>query len=371
MKPKLRYIDVIALDGGFLIRDPLGISENLLVSKEALLIMSLMDGSRDMLDIKADYFRLTGQIISDEDLMDFLKGLDDALFLENERFADALQYKRREMLTKGIRDMSHVGEVYPADAQACERFLKGPEIQEKLSPLGIMVPHMDIRIAKSTYWEAYGRIKGDKDLVVILGVSHYWHEMPFSVLPLDMKTPFGILKTNRALIEKLQSFYTFDITHDILSYRYEHSIEFASVYAKMIFPEAKALALIVSYGDEKSLKTLGENLLRVVEPFIHKTLFISSVDMSHVGKKFGDSLCYDPSFKDREYLKYLEDLEYEQAFELLEKDKNRTRIDGQYTNFVFAHILKRCGLTKGRILDYKVYYERLTDSKVSYASMVF
>ncbi|MDW8096305.1 MAG: AmmeMemoRadiSam system protein B [Aquificaceae bacterium] len=370
MKPKIRPLDVHPLETGFWIRDPLMLSDGLVVSYPALLLLSLMDGNRDLESIKADFFKATGYILSDEELKGFIQTLDRALMLDNQNYRQALKEEIGKFLQKGVRPMSHVGEVYPEDSQACREFLCGAH-REKREILGLMVPHMDIRVAKDTYWEGYGRLKEDKKLVLILGVSHYWHEMPFSALPVDMETPFGLLKTNKNLIEKLQRFYNFDITHDILSYRTEHSIEFVSLYAKMLFPEAEALALIVSYGDMDFLKGLAENLLRVIDKNLKDTLVISSVDLSHVGRKFGDERSYNPSTNDKTYLSMLESLKVEESFEFLSKSGNPTRIDGQYTNLVFSHLLRTAGLQKGELFDYKGYYEERTDSVVSYASMGF
>lgn len=370
MRPKVRPLEVIPQDGAFWLKDPLGISQGLLVSYHALLLLSLMDGSKELLDIRAEFFKRTGILLSEGEVLEFIAILDKALLLENQNFQNVFNSLRQELIQTGIRPMSHVGEVYPSEAEECRSFLSGDKKEER-GLTGIMVPHMDLRVAKETYWEAYGRLKDDKRLVIILGVSHYWHEMPFSVLPLDMETPFGLLETRKDLIEKLQSFYTFDITHDLFSYKQEHSIEFASVYSKMLFPDAKALALIVSYGEKEFLKGLAENLLRVIDKDLSHTLIISSIDLSHVGRKFGDKQSYDPSFRDREYLELLKNLRSDEAFELLQSTKNPTRIDGQYTNLVFAHMLKKIGLDKGELFDYKIYYEEPTDSIVSYASMGF
>lgn len=370
MKPKVRPLEVIPLEDSFLVKDPAGISEELVVSYHGLLLMWLMDGTRDLSDIRADFFRKTGIILSEAELFNFIETLRRELLLDGEDFKKAIEEKRAELLRRGTRAMSHAGVVYPADAEECKRFLTGKELEKK-EFIGLMVPHMDLRVARETYWQAYGRLKGEKKLVVILGVSHYWHEMPFSVLPLDMETPFGVLPTRKDLIEKLQKSYSFDITHDLLAYTQEHSIEFAAVYAKMLFPEASALALIVSYGEKDFLKALAENLLRLIDRELPNALIISSVDLSHVGKKFGDPFSYDPSSTDLQYLSLLEKLMGEQAFEMLVKTNNPTRIDGQYTNFVFAHMLKKAGLERGELFDYRSYYEKPTDSIVSYASMGF
>ncbi|RMH79915.1 MAG: AmmeMemoRadiSam system protein B [Acidobacteria bacterium] len=370
MKPKVRFLTLKPLDGSFLVSDPLGVSPELVLSWEAALLLSLMDGERELVDIKAEFFKRTLRLISDEELKGFIWELHRLLLLDNHRFREHLKRLKEELLSAGVRRAYHAGLAYPSDRVEALGFLKLEE-REKRDMLGLIVPHMDLRVARETYWEGYGRIKEHKELIIILGVSHYWHEMPFSALPLDMETPFGILKTDTELFRKLQELYSFDLAHDILSYRKEHSIEFASLYAKMLFPEAKALALIVSYGSLDFLKELAENLLRLIDRKLHRTFVISSIDLSHVGKKFGDLCSYDPSFRDREYLNLIGELKTEEAFRLLESDQNSTRIDGQYTNVVFSHILRCAGIKSGELFDYKVYHEEPTDSKVSYASMGF
>lgn len=371
MKPKVRALEAIPLDGGFYLRDPMGISEGLWVSEHALYLISLMDGTRSLLDIKADFLRATGYLLRDEEIKELLESLEENFLLEGPRFRERLNALKQELISKGVREPSHVGIVYPSEPEELRSFLKLEEKEETFPMLGIMAPHMDLRVAKRTYWEGYGRLRGEKKLVLILGVSHYWHEMPFSVLPVDIATPFGTLKTRKDLINKLQELYTFDITHDLLAYRQEHSIEFASLYVGMLYPRAEVLAMIVSYGELEFLKSLAENLLRLVEKELDQTLVVSGIDLSHVGQKFGDVRSYDPSFRDIEYLELIKDLKVEEAFELLQKDKNRTRIDGQYTNVVFTHFLRQAGAKEGRLFDYDKHYERETDSVVSYASVGF
>jgi hypothetical protein len=63
MKPKLRRLEVIPLKGGFFLKDPLGISKGVFVSPPALSLCLLMDGTKDLADLKAEYFRLTGYLL--------------------------------------------------------------------------------------------------------------------------------------------------------------------------------------------------------------------------------------------------------------------------------------------------------------------
>ncbi|HID66092.1 MAG TPA: AmmeMemoRadiSam system protein B [Aquificaceae bacterium] len=171
-------------------------------------------------------------------------------------------------------------------------------------------------------------------------------------------------------LKSLEKMFEYDLFHDILAYKKEHSIEFQSIFLNYLFPEAKVIPAIVSYGDEKLLKEIAKKITRVIENSSNP-LIISSVDFSHVGKKFGDSVSYDPSFRDTEYIELLKELKNEEAFKLLLSDNNKTRIDGQYTNFVFLDILKNLGVKKGKLVDYEIYHEDFTDSKVSYAGLVF
>ena len=371
LRPKVRFFNVHPLNGGYLLSDPYGISKEMWVNERSLFLISLMDGKNSIRDIKLQFLRATGILLTDEELSEFIKQLKSNLMLFDEDFERALEAKKRAFLSGGVRKPSHVNYCYPADKNQCEEFLKGEEFTDKVDAPAVFVPHMDLRVAKSTYWEAYGRLKGKKDLIVILGVSHYLHQMPISVFPADFETPFGILETDKEILEKLKRSFDFDITYDVLAYEHEHSVEFQTVYAKLLYPDAKVLAIIVSYGDKDFLKKAAEKLMIAVSGKENNVLFVSSVDMSHVGKKFGDITSFDPSYRDREYLTLLENMQGEEAFELLQKDNNRTRIDGQYTNIFFYYLLKHMGLEKGRLLDYKIYDEWETDSKVSYASMMF
>ena len=369
-RPRVRFLDVQPYGDQFLLRDPYRLSPPLVVSPQLLLLMSLMDGSRNESEIKAEFFKRTGNILSTEDYREVLRLLDENLLLLNERFERALKELRENMLASKVLKPYHAGEAYPSDPEELKRFIDSSlEASDKDSPVGILVPHMDMRVAIKTYGKVYGRVGWKPDTVVVLGVSHYIHETPFSVCPLDIETPLGVLETDKEVVEKLRESFEHDIFQDILSYRMEHSIEFQAVFVKRLFPKAKVVPALVSYGNEDSLKEIAQRISHAIKG--RDALIISSVDMSHVGKKFGDPFSYDPSFRDKEYIKLLEKLESSSAFKLLESDNNKTRIDGQFTNYVFTEVLKELGVKEGKEIDYDVYNEEPTDSKVSYAGMTF
>jgi AmmeMemoRadiSam system protein B len=369
-RPRLRYLDAQPYGDRFLITDPFGISEPVVVTPEMLLLMSLMDGSRTLEDIKADFFRRTGTLINKEELQSVLDALDRNYLLLNKRFKSKLRELREEMLSKEVKEPFHAGEAYPEKPEELKKFLESSlKREEKETPLGILVPHMDMRVAIDTYGAVYGRVSSKPETVVILGVSHYIHETPFSALPLDLNTPLGKLEVDRDSINRLRDLFDYDIFQDVLSYQKEHSIEFQTPFIKYLFPEAKVIPLIVSYGSEDFLKGVAQKIALSLKE--KEVLIVSSVDMSHVGRKFGDPASYDPSPRDKEYIGFLRELDGGGAFKLLSSDNNRTRIDGQFTNLVFTELLKILGASSGREIDYRIYHEEPTDSKVSYAGMSF
>ena len=375
-KPVVRFLDIQPYGDNVLLRDPYGISEPIVVNRATLLLMSLFDGSRDVNQVVEDFRKQFGVSVSAGQVLQLIKELDDSLLLYNDNFKRRLEEERERIIASGIKEAYHVGGAYPSVERELRKFLDSNipnRNHEGIKPLGLLVPHMDMRVAVDVYGKTYAKVptSWEPELVLILGVSHYVHETPFSVCPLDFKTPFGIARVDKEAFKKVQDSFDYDLTQDIFSYRMEHSIEFQVVFVQHLFPKAKILPAIVSHGDESLLSEVSYKLLRALEPYIDNLLVISSVDMSHVGKKFGDPANYDPSDRDREYMELLKGMKGEEAFRLLESDGNRTRIDGQFTNYVFLKLLRELGAKEGEDVDYRVWYEEATDSSVSFAGMVF
>jgi len=204
---------------------------------------------------------------------------------------------------------------------------------------------------------------------------------------LDFETPFGILKTNKNLIEKinynlkdiLKDNY-FDLFEDILIYRSEHSIESQIPYIKLlekklidqgkINTEIKIVPMIISYGNIELFNKIIDSFINEID--YKKTIFISSIDLSHVGKKFGDQKSFDPKIYDEKYINLLLNLKVNDLFYF----ENMSRIDGIFTNTLLALILNKLSIINdfkinSKLIDYKRYEDKLMDSIVSYASIVY
>jgi len=404
LKLKARYLDVkpVNLNGQnlFLVSDPYKISNDFIVNPIVVLVLSLLNGNNSLIDIKSTIFRLTGIIPTDEELYNLIKFFEDNLFLLDDKFNNAYKNEIENLRKKGFLRGSLMGISYPEDPAKAEEFLFNNNIDNNLNIeeisnqiIALIIPHMDLKVARETYFKAYklllnNLVKNTRDIenVFILGVSHYYHKNPISVFPLDFETPFGILKTNKELIEKINdnlkkilgSEY-FDLFEDILIYKSEHSIETQIPYIKLletklyenkVNKELKVVPMIISYGNIELFNKIIDSFISEID--INRTIFISSIDLSHVGKKFGDNNSFDPEKFDKKYIELLSNLDINNLFYF----DNISRIDGIFTNTFLVSILKNISKLNNfeissKLIDYKKYEEKLTDSIVSYCSIVY
>jgi hypothetical protein len=407
LKLKARYLDIkpINLNGQnlFLVSDPYKISNDFIVSPIVVLVLSLLNGNNSLSDIKSTIFRLTGIIPIDDELYNLIKFFEDNLFLLDDKFNNAYKNEIENLRKKGFLRGSLMGISYPEYPAKAEEFLFNNNIDNNLNIdeisnqiIALIIPHMDLKVARETYFKAYKLLlnnlvknKIDIENVFILGVSHYYHKNPISIFPLDFETPFGILKTNKELIEKINNNLRkilgseyFDLFEDILIYKSEHSIEAQIPYIKLletklyenkvnkINKELKVIPMIISYGNIELFDKIIDSFLSEID--INRTIFISSIDLSHVGKKFGDNNSFDPEKFDKKYIELLSNLDINNLFYF----DNISRIDGIFTNTFLVSVLKKISTLNNfeissKLIDYKKYEEKLTDSIVSYCSIVY
>lgn len=404
IKLKARYLDVkpINLNGEnlFLVSDPYKISNDFIVSPIVVLVLSLLNGNNSLSDIKSTIFRLTGIIPTDDELYNLIKFFEDNLFLLDDKFNKAYKNEIENLRKKGFLRGSLMGISYPEDPAKAEEFLFNNNIDNNLNIdeisnqiIALIIPHMDLKVARETYFRAYklllnNLVKNSRDIenIFIFGVSHYYHKNPISIFPLDFQTPFGILKTNKELIEKINNNLKkmlgneyFDLFEDILIYKSEHSIEAQIPYIKLletklyenkVNKELKVIPMIISYGNIELFDKIIDSFLSEID--INRTIFISSIDLSHVGKKFGDNKSFDPEKFDKKYIELLSNLDINNLFYF----DNISRIDGIFTNTFLVSVLKKISTLNNfeissKLIDYKKYEEKLTDSIVSYCSIVY
>ncbi len=402
-RPKLRTIDIVPIQFNgrphLLLRDPLQLTDKMLVvSAQAGLLLALLDGTRNLREIQVDLMRLTGELVMSDQIEGLIRQLDECLFLENERFKEALAAAIDDYRQSSFRPSSLAGNAYPSDPSSLREMLdnffeppKGPgrpSGQKYAKPLkAIVAPHIDLSRGGTTYAWAYKDLAEapPASLFVILGIAHYPTENLFAATTKDFATPLGRAETDVGFIEALNERCEFNLLADEFVHRYEHSVELQVIWLQHLFGEVRIVPIVCA-GFEH-LVDVGESPMSLpqVQGFIkalRSTLdewgepvtVIASVDLSHVGLRFGDRYPITPSIlrwlesEDRLFLEKVASGDEEGMFSLIRSDHNSRRVDAYPALYV---MLKALGEISGEIRHYDQSIEGRNESVVTFGAVVF
>lgn len=373
-RPKLRAVDLtpVPMDGQvrFALRDPLGISERvLLLTTPAVLVASLLDGTRTLREVQVDFFRQTGTLLMSEQIEELVRQLDESLLLDNERFRQALDAAVRAFRQMPVRPAVLAGSVYPDDPQQLRAFLDNffvapdgpgrPEGQRYERPLRLVIaPHIDLRRGGVTYAWAYKEVAEAPapSLFVILGIAHQPTQRLFVATCKDFATPLGVARTDTAFLRDLQDRYPFDLFADEFAHRQEHSVELQVVWLQHLFGEVRIVPILCAgfehlLAPDQSPMALDE--VRAFVAALRATLtawgapvtLIASVDLSHWGQRFGDQPLTPATLhwlaaEDRRFLQRVADGDADGAFALLHAERNLRRVDAYPAVYVALRALE-------------------------------
>jgi AmmeMemoRadiSam system protein B len=405
--PKLRSINIFPIQNSgqtmLCLQDPQNISEKaLFLSPPLYFIVSLFDGQHSIRDIQAEYMRKFGELLYAEKLQEIIGQLDDALFLEGERFQEALRKKEGDFRKASSREAVFAGKSYEADPDRLkaqlERYFRGIDgsgpLGEKRSEdgllKGVIVPHIDFQRGGVCYATGHREIRegSSSDCFIIFGTAHTPMENPFCVTRKDFVTPLGPLKVDRELVDAVQSRCPADLFKDEGVQRSEHSIEFQCVFLRYLYPEPNPLKIVpilsgsfheaidkgVSPMELKSIRQFIEALREAVSSLGREVCYIASADLAHMGLQFGDRDGiheYDLRVltqEDHEMLGYAERMDGEGFFSSISRERDRRRICGLSSIYSMLKILEAKG---GRLLKYEQAFTPETRSVVSFASLAF
>jgi hypothetical protein len=168
------------------LQDPQNISEKaLFLSPPLYFIVSLFDGQHSILDIQAEYMRRFGEFLYTEKLEEIITQLDEALFLEGERFQEALRQKEENFKKAPFREAMFAGKSYEGDPDKLRTQLDGyfeevngpgslGEKEDKRGLKGVIAPHIDFHRGGFCYAFAHREIWEENLLIafVIFGTAH-------------------------------------------------------------------------------------------------------------------------------------------------------------------------------------------------------
>jgi AmmeMemoRadiSam system protein B len=404
--PKLRNVNIfpVQMSGQTLIclQDPQNISEKALFLPSPLyFIVSLFDGRHSILDIQAEYMRRFGEFLFTEKVQEIIGQLEENLFLEGDRFQEALGQKEEDFKRATMREAAFAGKSYEKDPEALKVQLEGyfkssdgpgslEERESRDGLKGVIAPHIDLQRGGFCYAFAHREIweKNSSRCFIILGTAHTSMEYPFCLTRKDFLTPLGTLNVDREFIDAIQSRCPDDLLKDEGVHRSEHSIEFQCVFLRYLYPEPIPIKIIpvlsgsfheavekgISPMELKPVRQFIEALKEAVSSLRRKVCYIASADLSHIGLQFGDRQGvgeYDLRIlaeEDHEILEYVERMDGEGFFSSISKERDRRRICGLPAIYAMLHCLEA---KEGKLLKYGQAFTPETQSVVSFASLAF
>ena len=372
------------------------IDNNVAVDINLLPILQILNGTHTLRDIQMALIRQQGgHLIPLSEVESFLEGLDRAFLLNSLQFKEKIEKLQNEFKDQEERYPIVAGKSYESNPDRLRQFIE--EIERDLPPdeagavdeniTGIVAPHIDINVARSTYVSLYRKLKcKNYDLVVILGINHQMQDGLYSVSEKNYVTPFGTIKTDASFVSELKTgLPKGTLATDDFGHRMEHSIEFQTIFLHHYLGESLNIVPILCgslheflyakkniFEDERFLAMIGK-----LEDLTNKRggniLFVSGVDFSHVGPKFGHEATAEvilPQAKsnDQKILSFLSDGKPEKIFENAMETRDRYNICGLPSILIFSKLLSE---GKGRLVSYDTYSEQATGSAVTYASMTF
>ena len=420
--PRMRHVDVIPVEQhgrrAFYVRDPLAFApQPLVLGTAGLLILSLLDGRHSIDQVRgALRRRLPGSDIGAAEIRGLLSALSKGCYLDD-RMAEAridrvcAEFERAE-----VRPAWHAGTGYPRDPRELGAMLdrcfasaptaRGTDAATPAPPAdqlaAIMCPHIDLRAGGEIYPPAFTALaeaaNGSPpiELYVILGVAHNGGTEAGESFAIatdkHYATPFGQAPTNRHVIEEWSRRAGRDVTRRQWLHRTEHSIEFPLLFLQYIQAQAELppyqVVPILLGGVDRYLRD-GSDPLQAPEVAAElaalraavaasgkRALYLLSVDLAHIGPKFGDPERVDDAAAatceqaDRHLLDYAQRFDAAGFTRALHADGNCRNVDAISGLFSLYPLLagSEC---RGSVLSYGQHRQPDTGSLVSYASMAF
>ena len=352
-------------------------------------ILELLDGAHSINDITTIFNTNAATPITAASLALFLSDLDAMCLLESATF---LQTKQ---VVDGFREATVrpalcAGNAYPDTAQELTSFLTSImnlSAPQEIPAKGIIAPHIDVRLGAAVYSAAYQAIsRSDADLFVIFATSHYANYDLIIPTDKDFETPLGIVRTDRELLGAIRAMLPFELTKDDSAHRPEHSIELELIFLQHCFPERNftILPLLVTSfepfmsagilpSQNDKVAQLAHAVRTVVEQSGRKAVYISSGDLAHIGRKFGDnfdaeSMLETLAGEDSMLLEHLQACNHNGFYSQIAAAEDAWKICGLSPNYMMLETMRP---QAGKFLDYKQWNERERQSAVSFGAVAY
>lgn len=323
-----------------------------------------------------------------------VKILDYNAYLETPMF----EWQKQDVdtyLSSVIRPPVCSGSSYPKDKEELTKMMdnlfNSVELEDiKPGAKMIIVPHIDFRIGEGAfkcYASGYHSLRGQKpDLVVIFGTSHYSNSAHFMLTEKHFETPLGTAISDSELIHFFNNYENEEVVFDEMAHRNEHSIELQVVLAQHFFsnPNLKIFPVLTGsfhdFMNEDSLpitnsevKSFIVDLKEQINKSGKKAVYITSVDFSHIGRKFGDDFDAETKLEkvrqdDELLIRHLANCDADSFFKEITQNGDKNKVCGLSPIYSMMKMVKP---DSGRFLHYHQWNEIETKSAVTFAGLSY
>lgn len=236
--------------------------------------------------------------------------LQAAMFLEDDTFLARREEVIENFRNSPIRRASHAGLAYPGTAEEIRAYF-----ESNLRPrehaaeagrgpaLGIAAPHISFEGGWNSYSALASTLRDvpPDSLFVVLGTSHYGEQDRFGITSKVFETPLGETRAEPRFVEALASAAPDAVTLEDYCHSIDHSLEFHILMLQhLIRPDVRVLPILVGrfgnamtnggFPDEaEGLSQFFAKLRELAGNPANHTFFLLSVDMAHMGKRYGDA----------------------------------------------------------------------------------
>jgi AmmeMemoRadiSam system protein B len=379
---------------GLYIRDPYHYSDaTLLVPPPLVEALECFDGQQTTLDLRSELVRITGEIQVGEIEKHLYDALDEAGFLENDRYRELKGKRELEFAAESEREPAFAGAAYPEDRSGLSALL-GRRLGEASGDKGtiaIAAPHASPDGGWDSYRAAYqalpSREEAQGKTFIVLGTSHYGAPERFGLTRKQFVTPFGAARTNTALVDELEGKAADAIRMEDYCHAVEHSIEFQVVFLQHIYgPDVQILPILCGpfvksiYGSgmpeatdhvARFFDALGSVQAREGD----KVFWVLGVDMAHMGRRYGDPMRASANMgemmaverRDRDRIGKLETGDLKGYWDLVQEGHDDLKWCGSAPFYTF---LKSVPDARGELLNYQ-HWQIDPQSVVTFGAMKF
>ncbi|MFL6447423.1 MAG: AmmeMemoRadiSam system protein B [Bryobacteraceae bacterium] len=379
---------------GLYIRDPYHYSDaTLLVPPPLVQALECFDGQQTTIDLRSELVRITGEIQVGEIEKHLYDALDEAGFLENDRYRDLKRKREQVFAGEPEREPAFAGAAYPEDRSSLSALLsrRVGEANGDRKTIAIAAPHASPDGGWDSYRAAYqalpSREEAREKTFVILGTSHYGAPERFGLTRKQFVTPFGAARTNTVIVDELEAKAAAAIRMEDYCHAVEHSIEFQVVFLQHIYgPDVQILPILCGpfvksiYGEgmpervdhvARFFDALGSIASRDAD----NLFWVLGVDMAHMGRRYGDALRATANTgemmaierRDRERIGALETGDLNGYWSLVQEGHDDLKWCGSAPFYTF---LKAVPEARGQLLNYQ-HWQIDPHSVVTFGAMKF